>query len=56
MVGGDRVGESGSPVSFWSAAECAEMQYRHLFATDTTTAIISRSAFESPDSPFMSSL
>jgi hypothetical protein len=31
------------------------MQYAHSFATETTTAIISRSAYERPESPFISS-
>ncbi len=31
------------------------MQYSHSFVTETTTAIISRSAFERPDSPFINS-
>ncbi len=31
------------------------MQYAQSFATETTTAIISRSAFVRPDSPFIAS-
>ena len=29
------------------------MQYGHSFSSETTTAIISRSTFVSPESPFM---
>ena len=55
MVGGDGIGERGVLSSFRRAALCAAMQYAQSFATETTTAIISRSAFVSPDGPFISS-
>jgi len=42
-------------VSLRRAAECAAMQYAQLFATETTTPIISRSAFVSVESPFIAS-
>ena len=47
---------AGSPDSARTAAPCATWQYQQRLMELTTTAIISRSSFDSPLSPSISSL